>query len=95
MEVHMKIKLSTIPALLLALLLLSGLANAQSGTTGAIEGRVLDEQGNPLPGAAIKLSSPDLIGGPRQTPADGGSVCRAAPRDLYAGPLAGFSTEKR
>jgi len=61
-EVYMKIKLNTIPALVLAVFLLSGLANAQSGTTGAIEGRVLDEQGNPLPGAAIKLTSPYLIG---------------------------------
>jgi len=95
----MKIKLRTTPALLLAVFLLSGLANAQSGTTGAIEGRVLDEQGNPLPGAAIKLSSPDLIGGTQEklTPADGRFRFVALPRGTYTleASLAGFSTGKR
>jgi outer membrane receptor protein involved in Fe transport len=95
----MKIKLNTIPALLLALLVLSGLANAQSGTTGAIEGRVLDEQGNPLPGAEVKISSPDLIGGmqSKMTTADGRFRFVALPRGTYTmeGSLAGFSTMKR
>ncbi len=36
---------------------------AQGRNTGALEGRVLDEQGGPLPGAEVKVSSPALIGG--------------------------------
>jgi hypothetical protein len=45
------------------LVLLAGLGYSQSSTTGAIEGKVTDDQGSPLPGAQVKLSSPDLIGG--------------------------------
>jgi len=47
------------------LLLISGVAFPQSGTTGAIEGKVVDDEGNKLPGAEVTLSSPDLIGGPQ------------------------------
>src|SRR4030042_167180 len=98
-EVFMKNRLNTIPALLLVFLLLSGLANAQSGTTGAIEGRVLDEQGNPLPGAEVKVSSPDLIGGTqsKMTTAEGRFRFVALPRGTYTleGSLAGFSPVKR
>lgn len=36
---------------------------AQGRNTGALEGRVLDDQGGPLPGAEVKVSSPALIGG--------------------------------
>jgi outer membrane receptor protein involved in Fe transport len=95
----MKDRLNTIPALLLVFLLLSGLANAQSGTTGAIEGRVLDEQGNPLPGAQVKISSPDLIGGAqsKMTTAEGKFRFGALPRGTYTleGSLAGFTSVKR
>ena len=42
---------------------LAGLAYSQSGSTGAIEGKVLDEEGSSLPGAEVKISSPDMIGG--------------------------------
>ena len=45
------------------LILMAGMAYSQSSTTGAIEGKVTDDQGAPLPGAEVKLSSPDLIGG--------------------------------
>ena len=81
------------------LLLLAGLSLAQSGTTGAIEGKVLDEEGNPLPGAEVKLSSPDLIGGTqvRVTQADGRFRFVALLRGTYAleGRLAGFTPLKR
>lgn len=45
------------------LLFLSRVALPQSGSTGAIEGKVTDDEGNRLPGAEVKISSPDLIGG--------------------------------
>ena len=86
-------------ALASALLFLSGLALAQSGSTGAIEGKVLDEEGNPLPGAEVKLSSPDMIGGTKvwTTQADGKFRFVALLRGTYAleASLSGFATVKR
>jgi len=38
---------------------------SQSKETGAIQGRVTDETGEYLPGATVKLSSPNMIGGDR------------------------------
>jgi hypothetical protein len=80
------------------LVLLAGLAYSQSSTTGAIEGRVLDEQGNPLPGAEVKISSPDLIGGTqsKMTTAEGKFRFVALPRGTYTleGFLAGFASVK-
>jgi len=38
---------------------------SQSRGTGAIEGRVMDESGEYLPGATVTLTSPDMIGGAR------------------------------
>ena len=46
----------------LALLLAAGSALAQSKETGVIQGKVLDEGKAPLPGAAITISSPNLMG---------------------------------
>ena len=51
---------STILMVLVSLPLLS-----QSKETGAIQGRVTDEAGEYLPGATVKLSSPNMIGGDR------------------------------
>jgi hypothetical protein len=48
---------------LVAFLLLSGVAAAQ-GLTGALIGTVKDDQGGVLAGAAVRLDSPALIGGP-------------------------------
>jgi len=53
----------TLQVLFLALILVCGVSFAQSGSSGAIEGTVIDEEGTPLPGAEVTLSSPDLIGG--------------------------------
>jgi len=86
-------------ALASVLLLLSGLSLAQSGSTGAIEGKVLDEEGNPLPGTEVRLSSPDLIGGiqTRLAGADGKFRFVALLRGTYAmeASLSGFATLKR
>lgn len=48
----------------LAVLVVAPVATAQS-TQGAIEGRVVDSSGEPLPGVSVTVSSPALIGGPR------------------------------
>ncbi|MBP1767638.1 MAG: Trehalose synthase [Candidatus Aminicenantes bacterium] len=48
--------------LLAFLLILSASAFSQSKETGAINGKVLDDQGNPLPGVTLKLTSPNLMG---------------------------------
>jgi len=85
--------------LVLAILLISGLSLAQSGTTGAIGGKVVDDQGAPLPGAQVKLTSPDLIGGDqvKLTNAEGKFRFVAIPRGTYAleASLPGFDTAKK
>jgi hypothetical protein len=53
-----------------ALVFLTGLASAQSRMTGAIEGRVLDDQGAALPGVEVKIASPGLIGGSQSRTTD-------------------------
>jgi hypothetical protein len=54
----------------LAVLFLTGVSFSQSGETGAIEGKITDEELNVLPGAEIKLASPNMIGGARSKIAD-------------------------
>ncbi|GAH52218.1 unnamed protein product, partial [marine sediment metagenome] len=73
-------------AIAFMLLFFSGQAFAQSGSTGAIEGKVFDEKGSPLPGVEVKLSSPDLIGGTqvKLTTASGKYRFVAVPRGTYA-----------
>jgi hypothetical protein len=56
----MKIKL-TLPLLIL-FLFLAPIVFSQSRETGAIVGTVHDQQGNPLPGVTVTLSSPNLMG---------------------------------
>lgn len=81
------------------LLFFSGQAFAQSGSTGAIEGKVFDEEGSPLPGAEVKLSSPDMIGGTqiKLTTTVGKFRFVAVPRGTYAveASLPGFTVTKR
>jgi hypothetical protein len=86
-------------AIAFMLLFFSGQAFAQSGTTGAIEGKVLDEEGNRLPGVEVTLSSPDLIGGTqvKLTTAEGKFRFVALPRGTYAveASLPGFTVARR
>lgn len=81
------------------LILSAGLAYPQSSTTGAIVGKVLDEQGAPLPGAQVKLSSPDLIGGAQTKVANAEGKFRfvAVPRGTYVveASLTGFVTARK
>ncbi len=55
----MKNKILTFGAIIL---LLAPIAFSQSKETGAVRGVVADEQGNPLPGVAVTLSSESLMG---------------------------------
>lgn len=83
----------------IALVFLSGLAYSQSRDTGAIEGKVVDSEGNPLPGVEVKLLSPDMIGGARS------KITDASGRFRYVGlqpgvytveaSLEGFTSTKR
>jgi len=56
------VKLKVIFCLAAFLLILSPLAFSQSKETGAIVGKVTDEENTPLPGVTITLSSPNLMG---------------------------------
>ena len=58
-EVHLR---KTLFSVLVIVLLLAPLAFSQSKETGAIRGVVADEQGNPLPGVNVTLSSGSLMG---------------------------------
>ena len=80
-------------------LLAAGLSlMAQGRNTGAIEGKVLDDQGGPLPGVEVKVSSPELIGGTqsRLTNADGQFRFVLLPPGTYAieGRLPGFTPSR-
>jgi len=86
-------------AFALALVFLSGLAYSQSKGTGAIEGKVTDEQGTPLPGAEVKVTSPDMIGGTQSkiTDAEGKFRFIALLPGMYAveASLQGFTPSKK
>lgn len=56
--------------LVLAFGLLWSMSYSQSKVTSAFEGRIIDDEGNVLPGVEIKLSSPDMIGGARSKVTD-------------------------
>lgn len=98
-RIAVRIHLRHCLVLVSALVLLAGLAYSQSATTGAIEGRVIDDQGAPLPGAQVTLSSPDMIGGAQAklTSAEGRYRFVALLRGTYAveASLAGFVTAKK
>jgi hypothetical protein len=74
---------------------LSCLLFSQSRETGAILGRVVDDQGNPLPGAAVSLTGESLMGS-REYIADAHGAFRfpALPPGEYAlkAEMAGFKT---
>ena len=95
----MKGTLRTLLTALIIFGLMAGVSYAQSGTTGSIEGKIIDEEGNPLPGAQIKLTSPNLIGGAQNKVASAEGRFRfvAIPRGTYIveASLAGFTTVKR
>ena len=82
-------------AALIILLLISSLSFSQSRETGAITGKVTDEQGAPLPGVNLSLSGEKLMG-TRATVSDANGVFRypALPPGTYSlrAELGGFGT---
>ena len=77
------------------LLILCSLAFSQSKETGAITGTVLDQQNEPLPGAVVTITSPNLMGS-RESVADAQGQYRfpALPPGEYTvkAQLQGFAT---
>ncbi|MBS3820033.1 TonB-dependent receptor [bacterium] len=55
-------KIKSLLVSLMILLLVSPFAFTQSRETGAIEGTVKDDEGEPLPGVTVTLTSPSLMG---------------------------------
>jgi len=84
--------------MILNLALFSGLSFAQ-GVTGKIVGNVSDDEGVPLPGVTVEISSPSLMGGVHSqiTPEDGGYRFIKLPPGTYklVFSLGGFQTVER
>jgi outer membrane receptor protein involved in Fe transport len=59
-------------ALLMCFALFAGSAAAQSSTTGSIEGTVTDANGAAVPGASVRVTSPNLISAQTATSDDSG-----------------------
>jgi hypothetical protein len=55
------LKFFGLSALLMCFALSTGSVFAQSATTGSIEGAVTDTQGGAVPGATVRVTSPNLI----------------------------------
>ncbi len=91
-------KFRTIIPLLALLLILSPAVFSQSKETGAITGKVMDEEGNPLPGVNLTLTSPNLMGA-RSVVSDAAGVFRfpALPPGNYLlkAEITGFGTVVR
>ncbi|HEX2695529.1 MAG TPA: TonB-dependent receptor [Acidobacteriota bacterium] len=88
-------KFRSIIALLALLLVMSPAVFSQSKETGAITGKVMDEESNPLPGVTLTLTSPNLMGA-RSVVTDAGGIFRfpALPPGNYLlkAELTGFGT---
>jgi len=85
-------------AFLAFLFIFSSLAFSQSKETGAIIGAVIDQQGAPLPGVTVTVSSPNLMGTRTSvTEADGAYRFPALPPGEYTvkAELDGFKTVVR
>ena len=82
-----------------SLVLMTGLAYSQSSITCAIGGKVTDNEGTPLSGVSVTLSSPDLIGGTQNkvTNDEGKYRFAAIPRGTYVveAVLPGFVKTKK
>ena len=80
------------------LLLLSPLLFSQSRETGAITGKITDEQKSPLPGATVTLTSPNLMGARASlTDVNGDFRFPALPPGTYSlkAELSGFGSQVR
>lgn len=72
----MKRKLKGVIVFALAIGLLWNMSYSQSKVTSALEGKIVDDEGNFLPGVDVKLSSPNMIGGDRFKITDAGGKYR-------------------
>jgi len=54
----------------LAIIVLASVTTVDGATSSRLEGRTIDDQGNPLAGVQITISSASLIGGPQSTTTD-------------------------
>ncbi len=91
-------KFRSLISLLAFLLILSPLVFSQSKETGAIVGSVIDEEGTPLPGVTVTLTSPNLMGEKSAiTDVEGQYRFPALPPGLYMvkATLPGFATVER
>lgn len=83
----------------LALVIAIGGVFAQSRTSSALTGKVLDDKGAPLPGATVEIESPDLIGGVRAAKTDASGKFRfpeiASGTYTITVSLAGFKKVRR
>ena len=86
----------TLTGAIALLLLISPLLFSQSRDTGAITGKVTDEQKSPLPGATVTLTSPNLMGARTSlTDANGDFRFPALPPGTYSlkAEISGFGTQ--
>jgi hypothetical protein len=85
--------------LVLALVLaVAGAAFAQGSQTGTVSGTIVSTDGQPLPGVAVTLKSPSLLGTRGAvTDANGGYIFKALPPGTYkvTYELAGFATVEK
>jgi len=85
--------------ILLSVIFFAVLLNAQAPQTGSIRGRVLDKDGEPLPGVAITVTGPALIGREATVTNEGGAfrIASLPPGKDYAvlAELNGFQPVKR
>ena len=78
-------RLKTFISVFALFLMLAPLALSQSKETGAVVGTIMDDQGEPLPGVTVTLTSPNLIGIRSKTTDDRGNYrFPALPPGLYA-----------
>ena len=67
----MKSSLKSLLAFLLSFCLVCALNWGQSKDTSSLDGNVIDSSGSPLPGAAVRISSPNMLGGDQNKITDG------------------------
>lgn len=88
-------KTKALIGLILLLFVLSPIVQAQSRDTGAIVGKIADDEGGPIPGVNVTVTSPNLMG-TRTAVSDGSGVFRlpALPPGEYVlkAELAGFAS---
>ena len=84
--------------LLLALLIICFTSNGLAQQTGSLKGTITDDEGNPLPGVTVSITSPNMQGSQSYvSTADGDFRFPTLPPGIYAAKteLSGFQTTER